>query len=187
MTINRPHFNVNTFILILQENKVSQIVRMFSVFNDEIINPTCLKNSEMNINFVSVYCRLQRVVLWNIETECGTTDSYQEDMLCHILSIGTAWAESYEPKHPKCTFGHCAHRIFRSACAFAQSDQNLHWPHFDSKGCKVSLCGRRRFWSVCADAQADLNLRWAQRSEGTFPDDAVLIVVSGIGSWEIIL
>ena len=24
----------------------------------------------------------------------------------------------------------CAQRRFRSACAFAQSDQNLHWAHF---------------------------------------------------------
>ena len=30
----------------------------------------------------------------------------------------------------KSTFGHVAQRRFRSACAFAQSDQNLHWAHF---------------------------------------------------------
>ena len=32
----------------------------------------------------------------------------------------------------------CAQRMFRSACAFAQSDQNLHWAHFDRERFKVS-------------------------------------------------
>ena len=30
-----------------------------------------------------------------------------------------------------------AQRRFISACAFAQSKQNLHWAHLDSHGCKV--------------------------------------------------
>ena len=30
----------------------------------------------------------------------------------------------------KCTLGHVAQGSFRSDCAFAQSDLNLHWAHF---------------------------------------------------------
>ena len=40
----------------------------------------------------------------------------------------------------------CTKWRFWSDCAFAQSDQNLHWVHLNSQGCKVSLCGHRRLW-----------------------------------------
>ena len=49
-----------------------------------------------------------------------------------------------------------------------ESDQNLHWAHFDDQWCKVSSCGQRRLWSDCADAQADLSLLCAHMSEGKF-------------------
>ena len=52
--------------------------------------------------------------------------------------------------------------------AFTQSNQNLHWEHLDSQGCKCSSPGQRRLWSDCTDAQADLSLCWAHMSEGTF-------------------
>ena len=61
----------------------------------------------------------------------------------------------------------CARRRFRSACAFALSDQNLHWVHFGSKGCKGSLCGQRRLRSDCANAQSDLSLRRTHMPKGT--------------------
>ena len=32
----------------------------------------------------------------------------------------------------------CAKRRFRSICSYAQSDQNLHWAHFNVQGCKDS-------------------------------------------------
>ena len=62
----------------------------------------------------------------------------------------------------------CARRSFRSACSFAQSDQNLQWGQF-----KVSSCGQRRLWSDCAHAQANLSLRWAHTSGGTISYVAV--------------
>ena len=54
----------------------------------------------------------------------------------------------------------CAHRRFRSACAFAQSDLNLHWAHLRSPWVQRSSCGQRRLWTDCADAQADLSFCW---------------------------
>ena len=36
----------------------------------------------------------------------------------------------YEPQRQKTYMGMCAQRRFRSVCAFAQSDQNLHCAHF---------------------------------------------------------
>ena len=61
----------------------------------------------------------------------------------------------------------CAQRRFRSDCAYMQSDQNLHWAHFESKVVFFSH-GQQRLSSDCADAQADLSLRWVHMSEGTF-------------------
>ena len=60
----------------------------------------------------------------------------------------------------------CTQRRFRSVCAFAQSDQNLHWAHF----------GLQRIQSLHADnhdsdqtaRKRRLILRWEQTSEGTF-------------------
>ena len=45
----------------------------------------------------------------------------------------------------------CAERRFRSACAFAQSDQNLHRTHFGLR--KLSVCGQWRLIRLrrCAD------------------------------------
>ena len=40
--------------------------------------------------------------------------------------------------------------------AFAQCDQNLHWAHLDSQGCKGSLCAELRLWSICADVPSSL-------------------------------
>ena len=50
----------------------------------------------------------------------------------------------------------CAQRRFRSACAFAQSDQNLHWAHFWTAKDAKFLHVDNEDWSECADAQADL-------------------------------
>ena len=49
----------------------------------------------------------------------------------------------------KHTLRHVRPGRFRSDCAFAQSDQNLHWAHPNLQ---------RRLWSHCADVQADLSL-----------------------------
>ena len=61
----------------------------------------------------------------------------------------------------------CAQRRFWSACAFAQSDQNLHWAHFEQPRMK-----RFFIWTMktdqTADMQTDLGLCWALMSEGTF-------------------
>ena len=38
----------------------------------------------------------------------------------------------------------CTQRRFRSDCAVAQSDQNLHWCILNSQDYKVSSCGQRR-------------------------------------------
>ena len=69
----------------------------------------------------------------------------------------------------------CAQRRFRSACAFAQSDQNFHWAHFDNQWYEVSSRGQWRVRSDCADAQSDLNLCWALMSQGTFSQVAAHI------------
>ena len=37
----------------------------------------------------------------------------------------------------------------RSACAFAQSDQNRHWAHFGCQRCRISSCSPRRLWPDC--------------------------------------
>ena len=47
-----------------------------------------------------------------------------------------------EPKNM--SSGMCAKRSFRSACAFAGSDQNILWVHLDNQWCNVSSCGQRR-------------------------------------------
>ena len=70
----------------------------------------------------------------------------------------------------------CAQQRFRSACDFAQSDQNNHWAHLDSQGCKVSSCERRSLWSDCANAQADLSLRSAHMSKYVFLTSRLIIV-----------
>ena len=44
----------------------------------------------------------------------------------------------------------CALRKFRSACAFAQSDQNLHSVHFGYPMMQSFPCGQWSFWSDCA-------------------------------------
>ena len=61
----------------------------------------------------------------------------------------------------------CAQRRFRSACAFAQSDQNLHWARFYNQECKVSSCEEQTLIR-CADAQADLSLGWVNMFDCTF-------------------
>ena len=65
----------------------------------------------------------------------------------------------------------CAQGRFRSDCANAQSDQNLHWAHY--QGCKVSSCVQGRLCrSDCANAQANRGIRWAHMSKDTFFDFA---------------
>ena len=61
----------------------------------------------------------------------------------------------------------CAQRRFRSACAFAQADQNLHWANFGKSRCKFPLCRQRRLCSDGADDYIDLSLYWTHMSEGT--------------------
>ena len=75
----------------------------------------------------------------------------------------------------------CAQRRFRSDCAFAQSDQNLHWARFDSQGSKMCKCGQRKLLSDCVDAQADLSLCLAHMSDGTFLHVLAHIVFMGSG------
>ena len=53
------------------------------------------------------------------------------------------WAATSE----NVNLGMCAQQRFRSACALAQSDQNIQCGHLDSQGYKVSSCGQRRLWS----------------------------------------
>ena len=61
----------------------------------------------------------------------------------------------------------CAQRRLWSDCAYAQSDQSLHWPHAETvhPGLAKNSPGED---SDCANAHADLNVRWAHMSEGTF-------------------
>ena len=70
----------------------------------------------------------------------------------------------------------CARRIHKSACASAQSDQNLRC-HM-KKLCILGSpkCAQWRIWSDCANAQSDLNLRWAHMSKGTFSDVTAYVV-----------
>ena len=63
-------------------------------------------------------------------------------------------------------FHMCAQRRFKSACAFAQSDQSLRCPHEETLHLGYLKYGQWRFWSDFANAQADLNLCWAHMSEG---------------------
>ena len=73
----------------------------------------------------------------------------------------------------------CALRRFRSACAFAQSDLNLHWAHLNTcvaKDAKLLFvffcffvffsCGQRRLIRL-SDAQAELSLILVHMLEGT--------------------
>ena len=62
----------------------------------------------------------------------------------------------------KRTFRHVRPGRFRSACAFAQSDQNLPGRISESHGCTVSLCGQRRLCEC-----AVFLVRWTHMSEGT--------------------
>ena len=52
----------------------------------------------------------------------------------------------------------CAQQSFRSACTFAQSDQNFTGRILDSQGWYVSSCWQRRQGSDCAHAQVHLSL-----------------------------
>ena len=61
-----------------------------------------------------------------------------------------------------------AQRRFRSACAYAKSDQNFHGAHFGQQRVQGFLYGQRSLCSGGPDAQAGLNFRWAHMSEGTF-------------------
>ena len=53
----------------------------------------------------------------------------------------------------------CAQRRFRSACAFAQSDQNLHCAHFWKTRMKRFFTLTTLTLIRCVDSQADLTLR----------------------------
>ena len=57
--------------------------------------------------------------------------------------------------------GMCAQWIFRSAWAFAQSDQSPLSAWRKLGVLSYPLSAQRRLWSDWADAQADLSLRWA--------------------------
>ena len=56
----------------------------------------------------------------------------------------------------------CARQRFRSACAYAQSDQTLHWAHYAE-----FLQRNNKDWSDCANAQADCDFVKSM-SEGRF-------------------
>ena len=59
---------------------------------------------------------------------------------------GNHWAARSENVPPD----KCFDRRFISACAYAQSDQNLHWALLDSQGCKVSSCETDQLCHWCA-------------------------------------
>ena len=82
-----------------------------------------------------------------------------------------------EPKRQKTYLQTCAQRRFRSACAFAQADQNLLWAHLVRPGCKVSLHAENEDWLDCTDAQTDLSVSWAHMSEVTLRYSTVFDVL----------
>ena len=79
-------------------------------------------------------------------------------LLWHVTFISSILTFSkpldiYKPQHQKPSLGTCAPRWrFWSDCAFAQSDQNLHWAHFGQPRKIVSSCGQWRLIRLCGCA-----------------------------------
>ena len=70
----------------------------------------------------------------------------------------------------------CAERRFRSACAFAQSDQNLPWAHFVKLRMQRFFTQLRKTLIRLHETQAVLSLHWADMSEGALYHFLVRII-----------
>ena len=94
--------------------------------------------------------------------------------------------QATEPQRPKKGLCMCAQRRFRSDCAFAQSDLNLRWEHFEFLRMQNFFTRTMQIWSDCTNAQTGLSLCCAHLSEGTFSHVEVQIFIGYDQSYSVI-
>ena len=89
------------------------------ICRDTDISKVFQRLSWLRDNESRLYC-FTHLLLWE------ATSLYQLSIWTKIIKVQT----SEHQRHKTYLSDICAQRRFRSACAFAQSDQNLHWAHF---------------------------------------------------------